>query len=1464
MKIAFNPSTVAALTTPPNNKDITFDLRGRNIFARGVKFYGTDTNTWRDIKINNVSIGSYTLDLRNGSNTTLSHKDGVVTINSTWRPVVDSLTSDSATSSLSANQGRVLAGLINSKSDSDHNHDDRYLKLTGGIMSGQISSNYSVGTWIAGCTNAILKATADGYNSLICAPIKSGNISISAWTAEDNLNFGYAKKGKTENSFDTRMYWDAPNNNLHAGAFTGHLYGTADNAVNSDTTDGVHLEWSGELGVNNYAWLAGWTNDGKKIKVVNKNQFATSGHNHDGRYVYNYGSTADVNGQALNQNALFMSTTSGISRDWWHILQAAWNSECRWNSQIAFPTQNRNGMYYRSGLGDNTKWGSWVKLLDVNNYSSTLDSRYYTETEVNSLLDAKLNRQNLSYGTWNPRGYNLAADYFYNGGDLSISESGGQIHVSVDGYFWQNEGRYRVLDTSDIGGIRGSVSIRQYLSNTDTNWYPLIWGGSSHNNTSDSTGAVYKSHDKLSWQTSSQTLYATRLQSESLNTGSAFFRPGGDSTLKIYSGRTNDNCNDGCVALQTSIDGTDGETHPYPTRYQRRCTIALQPRGGAVYIGTSPSGFNSGDKLYVAGQSYFTDIITTPVIRVIGTSDNMAWNRGSGRIVFVEDVSNSQAVSLVYTSYDSVRAPAGIRLTGNQGNEWFEASRLIKTGSNDNYVLLGAGGHILKGNANGNIPINNGTVNTNLNADLLDGYHASSFIKMKQFRFGQYKKGFWTKILTITINSTSDLQPVIAFNWIPSECAREVWAEFTINWRNNSPIFYAIWKGTAVRTLTCVNSSGNIWDVWVYGNKNSYDPYGEIQVTYAHNISSYNGGSLGYSDSDPGGIRCTLGGYVNYARSTGNADTVDGQHASAFSYKSWWHWYGKDGQPNLLWGGNNENDYYVYNPSNFRVAYASSAGNADTLDGEHASSFVRAGHYKSQDLNKLDTYSFIRSVNSNNKDTSPKGNIGWYNVIQAVHRNGAADGPSYIGQIALGMTTNLGAMFYRTKYNGSWYAWNEVVTTNTGLLRYSRNNVNISSPNCSPIPPSLLEWTIGYPRLYDPEFNEGYNNVYVYNNAQNGVVTVTRVHDTNVGNSSSYIMKVVSAAGAIPNYGGWHVATQTELGKVYTCLFRARIPSGVEIEWNSNSIGTGGQMSWLTNNMGTDKWTWYAVQVYCGSGGSTTFFFSAKSPCTWYLSYVNVIENNRASYAGLRSVYSDYLKENASIVFGRNELQYFNQYTSVTAGATNNANPKTNWYHILRMNHANNSGYFVDLAIPFFDNRIQFRRITNGSDNGWRRVITEEPNHNVLLCDGSGGGSVGIGISSPVQKLDVNGQVKASGFHHSFMDNNNYILLAGGGYNTIFTGVSYNYTDNEHYSLTFHKLSGICNNLVWVDGHVQGSIDKHFSLNDKVCPYIYNNNFSMNSVYVMSASNFISISGADVHVKSDGTYRVGFFYVGKA
>lgn len=44
-----------------------------------------------------------------------------------------------------------------------------------------------------------------------------------------------------------------------------------------------------------------------------------------------------------------------------------------------------------------------------------------------------------------------------------------------------------------------------------------------------------------------------------------------------------------------------------------------------------------------------------------------------------------------------------------------------------------------------------------------------------------------------------------------------------------------------------------------------------------------------------------------------------------------WNWAGKGGQPTWLWGGELPNDVYVYNPSNFSVKYANSAGSTGKL-----------------------------------------------------------------------------------------------------------------------------------------------------------------------------------------------------------------------------------------------------------------------------------------------------------------------------------------------------------------------------------------------------------------------------------------------------------------------------------------------------------------------------------------------------
>lgn len=675
MKIAFNPSTVAALTTPPNNKDITFDLRGRNIFARGVKFYGTDTNTWRDIKINNVSIGSYTLDLRNGSNTTLTNTNGVVTINSTWRPVVDNLTSDSTTSSLSAKQGKVLKALIDGKSNSDHNHDGKYLKLTGGTMLGAL--NFANNTWnLVGDDSYIGDCNISGHFGIKAAIttypgiaffndantflgnltaysgnikygayslqfLDNGNTSVSASTwsnpfsdynsnavadgqaicvwgqasqlsnlstdagnmtlwlrrvnakvatlnmvldgeyyaqgsqrlahvseipNKDSWNYddrylrltGGTMLGDINFGGDNKIYWGR-NTDSASISFKNDEDGDANSYMSFVTSDNgnEYFKWSHSSGSTNTEWMA-LRGDGLRVRGT---KVSLEGHSHNDLYYTKAESNAKyITDITTSVNKLtFTRNGSNIARnikvdvvysqgyltdisdednttkaDSGLYIYNSYDQVIGTNFYSSVLTINTGGtiqiagnwgdyyarnLYWRSQSDRDVAdypWKPWRTILDSENYSSTLDSRYYTESEVNSLLDAKLNRQNLSYGTWNPRGYHLAADYHYNGGDLSISENNGKMYISVNGCFWQNEGQYRVLDTSDIGDIRESVTLHQYLSSTDAAWYPLVWGGAYHNNTSNSTGPIHKSYDKLCWQVNSQTLYATNIQTNNI------------------------------------------------------------------------------------------------------------------------------------------------------------------------------------------------------------------------------------------------------------------------------------------------------------------------------------------------------------------------------------------------------------------------------------------------------------------------------------------------------------------------------------------------------------------------------------------------------------------------------------------------------------------------------------------------------------------------------------------------------------------------------------------------------------------------------------------------------------------------------------------------------------------------------------------------------------------------------------
>lgn len=398
MKIAFNPSTVAALIAPPNNKDITFDLRGQNIFARGVKFCGTDTNTWRDIKINNVSIDSNILDLRDGDNTTLTNINGIVTINSTWRPVVDNLTSDSTTSSLSANQGRVLVGLINDKSDSGHNHDDRYLRLTGGTMQlGEGLKFHADENYFGTHSDARIISLLDGNNT-VC----DGGLIIDE---RATLN---GTKYVTEllRIRDSEFKWRG-SNILHSGNsnINGNTITINGSSLTVSKSDHIHSNYVTDLGTNgNYlTWTKNGSTNNITVPYATTSSYLTNGFsapwvgkwdcNAPDRVVYSdYGSNGRLIANAPSEWQY--GTLLELGHTNYRGINGNLNIQLMWD--VAHNTTLPGTLWFRGKDYVNGWAKSWAKVITDQNISSIL-SNYYTESEVNNLLSKKLNTSDFNW-----------------------------------------------------------------------------------------------------------------------------------------------------------------------------------------------------------------------------------------------------------------------------------------------------------------------------------------------------------------------------------------------------------------------------------------------------------------------------------------------------------------------------------------------------------------------------------------------------------------------------------------------------------------------------------------------------------------------------------------------------------------------------------------------------------------------------------------------------------------------------------------------------------------------------------------------------------------------------------------------------------------------------------------------------------------------------------------------------------
>lgn len=398
-----------------------------------------------------------------------------------------------------------------------------------------------------------------------------------------------------------------------------------------------------------------------------------------------------------------------------------------------------------------------------------------------------------------------------------------------------------------------------------------------------------------------------------------------------------------------------------------------------------------------------------------------------------------------------------------------------------------------------------------------------------------------------------------------------------------------------------------------------------------------------------------------------------------------------------------------------------------------------------------------------NNDT---GNSSVPTIAVLAYWNGCYKGTSsnlqYCDRGRFGTMATASASDYLARSGGSMTNTNLVTNMNADLLdglhldsvrgyRVEHPAIN-SSLAVGNVPFNAFGMQHGTPMFIDPEFASGTNNVSVYNNLQNGNVTVTRIADNQASaNSSGYILQIKVTGAAEPWTGGFVQSMQSRANAVFMQIFRAKIPVGYNVIANSNRMGDNYSDVWITSTAGTGKWEWYARVVYCGASGPFSLggYVSLKganataaNPLYWYLSHCQTWDLSKNNYGSLRAKFADALSASRTL-WG----QSFDGTGNVSGNMTG-VGSITASGHIISQYAALSS---KDVWASDYG-QLSARSTSNhtlgigASEDGFGIIQSSQIGvRTISLLINPKGGNVGIGTASTSEKLSVAGWVGTIG-----------------------------------------------------------------------------------------------------------------------
>ena len=599
----------------------------------------------------------------------------------------------------------------------------------------------------------------------------------------------------------------------------------------------------------------------------------------------------------------------------------------------------------------------------------------------------------------------------------------------------------------------------------------------------------------------------------------------------------------------------------------------------------------------VTGMTQFTNRI-----KMCGTTDKPAWN-SNGAITWVEGANaDSQAVSIVYTSYDSYRAPAGLVVCGAQGNEWFEAPKFIKTGSSDNYVLLGGGGHKALNqfiySVYGSFGVNERTGNS-------DDLGRAGF--WRDNNLGAYG-------ITLMHSDSANYQCKIYHDY------------------NNGGNLYM--KSRSNGTW------GSVYTIWNSGN---FDPGTKVSKS---------------GDTMTGKLNWSMNGVASSIGSENGSYTHYNTNASAG------HWFNKNVySAGNFYGGSSYNRILPFKDEiNSQVGGSKSAQmlwNSWSTDASYGGAIQIREYGNVTNNQSAWSYSPAISFHWGNRYAKRFGmrSDGQF-AVDDVPISLSTHTHNYVKDIGNNSNTTFAYSKAGMNYGDfTWLAgWNgyELRAVNKSLFAQASHthdyiprvrilNPSNSSTRVGVVPFNVLGLKTGYPLSTDPEFASGNGIVSLYNNAGNGVTVIERISDSSAANTTGYVIRIKNTGAASPGLGGFHNSVTSRANAIFVQIFRAKIPTGHSVVTAPNSMGTSYGDVWITDTAGTGKWEWYGRIIYCGESGSFSTGShvylngnagTPSSPLYWYISYCQVYDLTKGRYDGLRCRYADEVT-NADTVDGQ-------------------------------------------------------------------------------------------------------------------------------------------------------------------------------------------------------------------------------------